>query len=211
MLHYQEKEFFEMLLKFNALYPDFQGWNYTNARKEHVDEFGSSIEVGDEYFKLSSGTGWGNEIKLSKKSMDIVLFITLGHNRFFKIISEKIINQRLEHMKSCMERLNQHYLSGVSDHSDSDNVKQNKLKTINTEDLSRLVWSKPTSTIAKELGVSDSAIGKRCKKDGIEKPPRGFWAQVKAKKQNIHAAKNQQGRTIYFIKNMKKNNSAKLF
>lgn len=43
------------------------------------------------------------------------------------------------------------------------------------ESLSRLVWSKPTSHLAKELGVSDAAINKRCIRHGITKPPAGYW------------------------------------
>lgn len=50
------------------------------------------------------------------------------------------------------------------------------------EELLELVWSKSTVQIAQEFGVSDAAIAKRCKKVGVEKPPRGFWAKVEAGK-----------------------------
>lgn len=53
---------------------------------------------------------------------------------------------------------------------------------ITTEELQRLVWSKPTVELAKELGVSDVAIAKKCKAARIPKPPPGFWAKVKAGK-----------------------------
>lgn len=46
---------------------------------------------------------------------------------------------------------------------------------ISKEELETLVWQKPTSQIAKDFGVSDKAIEKRCKKFGILKPPRGYW------------------------------------
>ena len=48
------------------------------------------------------------------------------------------------------------------------------------EELEKLVWGMPTSQLAKQLGVSDKAIDKRCKKLGIDKPPRGYWAKLKA-------------------------------
>ena len=51
---------------------------------------------------------------------------------------------------------------------------------VSPEELELLVWSKPTVEVAKILGVSDVAIAKRCKKLGIDKPPRGYWAKVKA-------------------------------
>jgi len=50
------------------------------------------------------------------------------------------------------------------------------------EKLQKLVWKKPTTQIAKDLGVSDKAIEKRCKKYGIEKPPRGYWSKKTFKK-----------------------------
>lgn len=45
------------------------------------------------------------------------------------------------------------------------------------EELKELIWSKPTTQIAKDFGVSDKAIEKWCKAYGIEKPPRGYWAR----------------------------------
>jgi hypothetical protein len=45
-----------------------------------------------------------------------------------------------------------------------------------------LVWSKPRSTIAKELGVSDVWIGKECERSNIPAPPRGHWARVESGK-----------------------------
>ena len=46
------------------------------------------------------------------------------------------------------------------------------------EELEKQVWLAPTSTLAIQYGVSDKAIEKRCKKLGIEKPPRGYWQKV---------------------------------
>jgi len=48
------------------------------------------------------------------------------------------------------------------------------------EELQNLVWEMPTVEVAKIYGVSDKAVEKRCKKFGINKPPRGYWAKVKS-------------------------------
>ncbi len=42
-------------------------------------------------------------------------------------------------------------------------------------DLKALVWEKPLSRLADDLGVSDQAIRKRCLKRGIELPKNGHW------------------------------------
>ena len=43
-----------------------------------------------------------------------------------------------------------------------------------------MVWGKPRTELAKELGVSNVAIGKRCRTRGIDQPPgvtgrKGKW------------------------------------
>ena len=49
---------------------------------------------------------------------------------------------------------------------------------ITPEELHELVWSMPTVEVAKRLGISDVAVGKRCKRLGVDKPPRGYWRKV---------------------------------
>lgn len=43
------------------------------------------------------------------------------------------------------------------------------------EEMKTIIWSMPTSKLAKQLGVSDKAIEKFCKKHKVSKPPRGHW------------------------------------
>jgi len=46
--------------------------------------------------------------------------------------------------------------------------------------LSKLLWKMPTVKLAKQLGVSDSAISKWAKRYGLKKPPRGYWRSKQA-------------------------------
>ena len=50
------------------------------------------------------------------------------------------------------------------------------------ETLQRMVNEMPVTAIAKKLGVSDTAVARECKKQGIVKPGRGDWAKTKASK-----------------------------
>lgn len=50
--------------------------------------------------------------------------------------------------------------------------------TVTREELHSLVWTEPTSKVAKKFGVSDTAISKRCKALNVTKPPRGYWSKV---------------------------------
>jgi hypothetical protein len=53
-----------------------------------------------------------------------------------------------------------------------------RLFEVTPEELYALVWSQPTTEVARLFGVSDKAIEKRCKRLGIPKPPRGYWLQI---------------------------------
>lgn len=57
------------------------------------------------------------------------------------------------------------------------NVIRRKLD-IDLDELRWRVWEKPTTHLAAELGVSDKAIEKYCRRHGIAKPPRGYWRQL---------------------------------
>lgn len=56
--------------------------------------------------------------------------------------------------------------------------KQSKIEWPSNEELSKLVFEKPSLLIAQDLGVSDTALSKHCKKHNIAKPPRGYWTKL---------------------------------
>jgi len=47
------------------------------------------------------------------------------------------------------------------------------------EILKSLLWSKPSTQIAKDFSVTDKTIEKWAKYYGLEKPPRGYWSKIK--------------------------------
>ncbi len=58
---------------------------------------------------------------------------------------------------------------------------ETKIDWPTAEELQRLVLEKPVRVLAKDLGVSDKAIEKRCRKLGLETRPRGYWAIERSK------------------------------
>lgn len=53
-------------------------------------------------------------------------------------------------------------------------------KELSREELYERIWSSPMTQVAAELGISDVALAKRCKKLNVPKPPVGYWAKVAA-------------------------------
>ena len=48
---------------------------------------------------------------------------------------------------------------------------------ITRDQLYDAIWSKPTTAVAKEYGISDVAVAKICKKLNVPKPKLGYWAK----------------------------------
>ena len=61
-------------------------------------------------------------------------------------------------------------------------------KTLTRSELYELIWSKPRTALAKELGISDVAIGKHCVRAHIPGPPAGYWARTKSGKSSFRPA-----------------------
>ncbi len=53
-------------------------------------------------------------------------------------------------------------------------------RELSREEIFALVWEKPTLEVAKELGISDVAVGKLCARLQVPKPARGYWARVQS-------------------------------
>ncbi|MBB5235538.1 hypothetical protein [Deinococcus budaensis] len=48
------------------------------------------------------------------------------------------------------------------------------------EELYDLVWSKPSEEVAADLGITGTALTRACARRNIPKPPRGYWARLRA-------------------------------
>jgi hypothetical protein len=70
--------------------------------------------------------------------------------------------------------------------------------TLTRELLYELVWSKPKTAVAEELGITDVAVGKICRKLSVPMPQQGYWLRFKrAKKPGLKPSKGPQKHTIW--------------
>ncbi|MBE9086661.1 hypothetical protein IQ278_31970 [Tolypothrix sp. LEGE 11397] len=56
-------------------------------------------------------------------------------------------------------------------------MKSRKVERPSKEDLEKMIWETSVLEVSHKFGVSDVAVAKWCKKYGIPKPPRGYWAK----------------------------------
>lgn len=57
------------------------------------------------------------------------------------------------------------------------------------EQLYDLVWSKPMTKVAEDLGISDVMLAKICRQKDVPRPPRGYWANLGSSKKRRSYAK----------------------
>lgn len=60
------------------------------------------------------------------------------------------------------------------------------------EQLYELVWAEPVRTVAAQIGISDVALAKACRKIDVPLPERGYWAKLQAGK-SVTKAKLRPG------------------
>jgi hypothetical protein len=101
---YYPDEFDDMLDKLNALNPSAFPWQRTKARKEHKDLFEERIRDGEVYFKRQVGAAWGDDIKLSRLSMERMLYALFSLNPDLERLAEEVIEARLKERQEAHRR-----------------------------------------------------------------------------------------------------------
>jgi len=100
----KEEEFWEAFRQFNTLF-DFDGWSSHKANKEHTDEFGQIIKEGETYFSRSHGQGWGQKLKLSWNSMDLLLTLVMFNNQTTQAIASNLLEAQLDRIREAQHRI----------------------------------------------------------------------------------------------------------
>jgi hypothetical protein len=101
---YSEEDFKKYLGRLNALTSEYTPWQDTKARKEHQDEFGDIIKEGDIYYKRSYGPSYSDVLKLSRRSIEIVIYCLFNGNFSLENIADKIKEARWERLKNAHAR-----------------------------------------------------------------------------------------------------------
>lgn len=78
-----------------------------------------------------------------------------------------------------------------------------KIIYLSCMELYERVWSKPLTENAKDLGLSDVGLAKRCRREGIPLPPQGYWLMAPgperdALKEPLPAELQKSGRHLQF-------------
>lgn len=104
-----------------------------------------------------------------------------------RCVTPKIVNIDESNKPECIQQLRLGFYKAKTTRKSAIDVNWRKLPKLSQrkvdrpskDELHKMVWAEPTTSIAFKLGVSDKAIAKWCELYGINKPPRGYWMQQK--------------------------------
>ncbi len=96
---YDDKQLHELVEKLNAIGSSFNEWRWTKARKQHDDEFNDIIEADQFYFKKQYGCGYDEVLKLSRASMEMLLFCLFNGNFAFERMCERWVEENKKRLR----------------------------------------------------------------------------------------------------------------
>ena len=104
-LYLDDEKFVELFSRFDALFHDWGNWGAVKARKDQTDLFGESIQTGETYYKRDYGASWDATIKLSRKSLELVMFAMFAGNLILEQVADKFVEARLDYKREQMAKL----------------------------------------------------------------------------------------------------------
>jgi hypothetical protein len=104
-LCYDDDALYEMVSRLNTLFPESAPWRPIKARREHNDLFGNVIGDGDVYYGRQVGAGWDDAIRLSRVSMDTLLYALFTRNPGLREAADEVVRLRVKRMSDVYRRL----------------------------------------------------------------------------------------------------------
>lgn len=100
-----EAEFRAAFKRLTALQGQWPAWEAPEARKEHEDAFGVTIKRGETYFKKQVGSPFADPVKLSRSSMEKLLYIFVATSPQMEAMADLLIQEQEAHLRAVMERV----------------------------------------------------------------------------------------------------------
>lgn len=93
---YSDDELQAYVKLLNTLYYPSDEWRLVRARKDHDDLFGDQISEGEFYYKREYGAAWDDVIKVSRRSMDALMYCLFCGNLELERLTKDLERQRQE-------------------------------------------------------------------------------------------------------------------
>jgi hypothetical protein len=99
------EDFAEALKRLNALSGPAWHWQRTEAITDHIDEFGDQIKKGDAYYKRSHGGAFDATLKMSRGSMDKLLYAVIFTCPNAEAAADIMLEEAAAHLRGVVSRI----------------------------------------------------------------------------------------------------------
>lgn len=93
---YSDDELQRYVELLNTLYHPWYGWRLVSARKDHHDLFGDQISERELYYKRRYHPAWDAVVKVSRRSMDALIYCLFGTNLELERLTKDLERERWE-------------------------------------------------------------------------------------------------------------------
>ena len=101
---YDDTELFEHLKRINSLLGAKDEFKQTTAKKKQTDIFGIKISYGETYYKRNISQAYGIDIKLSRATIERLLYAFFENNIRLKKLADKLYENEIQEL---LNKLNQ--------------------------------------------------------------------------------------------------------
>ena len=101
---YDDAELFEHLKRVNSLLGSKDEFEQTTAKKAQTDIFGIKISFGETYYKRNISQAYGTDVKLSRATMERLLYAFFENNHRLKKLADKLYENEIQEI---LNKLNQ--------------------------------------------------------------------------------------------------------
>ncbi|QVN19583.1 hypothetical protein [Burkholderia pyrrocinia] len=92
-LYRSDEDFWRDLDRLNALDNPYLPWRAVEARKSHIDAFGDTVAVREIHFVKDAGRAFTPAFRLSRSSMEKVLYVAVHLNPTIQGLADKLIQK----------------------------------------------------------------------------------------------------------------------
>lgn len=96
--YYDDNELFEQINRINALLGSENEFETTIAKKEYSDIFGVKILFGETYYKRQIDQGYGDIIRLSRATMERLLYAFFANNQQLTNLADKLYQNEIQEL-----------------------------------------------------------------------------------------------------------------
>ncbi len=105
-MNYLTFEEFDIYLSYlKEMGDNYFPWRESTARKEHIDEYGETIQINDVFYKRDYGPRANEVFKMSESSMEKLLYLLFHKNHKLQAMGQDLVDKKRKAMQEAVNSI----------------------------------------------------------------------------------------------------------